>query len=111
MLEMMHEIIYCTKFDDYKRLKEIISRTKSRIESSMTGMGHTVAMLYGMSQLSASGYYSNLMRGYGFYLFIQEIEKDFDNRKEEIAGTLNQLIKLIFTKENLVVSFNANDDG
>ena len=56
-------------------------------------------------------YYSNLMRGYGFYLFIQEIEKDFDNRKEEIAGTLNQLIKLIFTKENLVVSFNANDDG
>lgn len=91
MLEMMHEIIYCTKFDDYKRLKEIISRTKSRIESSMTGMGHTVAMLYGMSQLSASGYYSNLMRGYGFYLFIRRLKKILITEKKRLQAHLTSL--------------------
>ena len=84
MLEMMHEIIYCTRFDDEKRLKEIIARTKSRLESSMTGMGHTVAMLYGMSQFSVSGYYSNLMRGYGFYKLIQKLDSEFDTKKKGI---------------------------
>ena len=111
MLEMMHEIIYCTRFDDEKRLKEIIARTKSRLESSMTGMGHTVAMLYGMSQFSVSGYYSNLMRGYGFYKLIQKLDSEFDTKKSEIINNLNRLTELIFTKQNLIISFNADDEG
>ena len=43
---MMHEIIYDTKFEDEKRLREIIARIKSRMESNMTGSGHTVADVY-----------------------------------------------------------------
>lgn len=56
---MMHEIIYETKFEDEKRLREIIARIKSRMESNMTGSGHTVAMLSAMAQFSPSSYYSD----------------------------------------------------
>lgn len=34
VLGMMEEIMYNTRFDDYKRLKEIIARIKSRLEAS-----------------------------------------------------------------------------
>ena len=64
---MMNEIIYKTKFSDYKRLKEIIAKLKSRMESTMTSAGHSTAMLAGMAQFSRNAYYSNEMRGYGFY--------------------------------------------
>ena len=110
-LDMMEEILFRTKFDDYKRLKEIIARIKSRLESSMISSGHSVAMLAGMSQFSETGYYSNMMRGYGFYQLIHELDKNFDSVKEDIAGKLEQLIKLIFKKNNLIISFTADDTG
>lgn len=111
LLDMMKEIIYTTKFDDYKRLKEIIARVKSRLETSMTNSGHTVAMLSGMAQFSPTGYYSNMMRGYGYYELIQKLDSEFETRKEDIAAKLNTLVGYIFAKENLIVSFNADDEG
>lgn len=111
VLQIVNEIIYTTKFDDYKRLKEIIARVKSRMESAMTNAGHTVAMLTGMSQFSPTAYYSNQYRGYAFYKFVNDICENFDDVKESVADNLNTLVKYIFTKDNLTVSFNADDDG
>lgn len=105
VLGMMKEIIFGTKFDDYKRLKEIIARVKSRLETSMTGAGHTVAMLSGVSQFSPTGYYSNLMRGYGYYELILKLDGNFENLKENIVQNLKKLVECIFTKDNLKVSF------
>lgn len=111
VLQMMEEILFGTRFDDYKRLKEIIARVKSRLESSMTNAGHTVAMLAGMAQFSPSGYYSDLMRGYGYYQLIQKLDSSFDSVKEEISAKLHSLVGYIFTKDCLKVSFNADDTG
>lgn len=111
VLEMMHEIIYETKFEDEKRLREIIARIKSRMESNMTGSGHTVAMLSAMAQFSPSSYYSDILRGYQYYEFIEKADRDFDSMKEMLAENLKRTAALIFTKENLTVSFTAEDDG
>lgn len=111
VLDIMHEILFCTKFSDYKRLKEIIARIKSRIESNMTGSGHTVAMLSALSQFSPVSYYSNLLRGYQYYELIQKLDSEFDTLKETICSNLEKLISLIFTKDNLVVSFTADEEG
>lgn len=111
VLNMMNEIVYKTRFTDYKRLKEIIAKLKSRIESTMMNSGHSTAMLAGMSQFSKNAYYSNLMRGYGFYELIQRLDSHFDELKEDIAEKLNMLVKFIFHKENIIVSFTADDEG
>ncbi|MCI6163688.1 MAG: insulinase family protein [Lachnospira sp.] len=108
---MMKEIMYHTKFYDYKRLKEIIARIKSRLEATMTSQGHSVALLDGMAQFSQTAYYSNIMRGYGFYKLIKELSDNFDDIKEEISDKLKKLTELIFTKDNLKVSFTADDAG
>ena len=57
VLGMMEEIMYNTRFDDYKRLKEIIARIKSRLEASLMGQGHSIAMLECCAQFSESAYY------------------------------------------------------
>ena len=111
VLDMMNEIIYKTKFSDYKRLKEIIAKLKSRMESTMTSAGHSTAMLAGMAQFSRNAYYSNEMRGYGFYELIQKLDSQFDELKEDIADKLSKLVDYIFHKENIIVSFTADDKG
>jgi len=109
--EIMKEILFKSKFTEYKRLKEIVSTVKSRLESSMTNSGHSVAMLEAMAQFSETGYYSNLMRGYKFYKLMEKLESDFDNLKEDIALKLSSLVKLIFRADNMLVSYTADEEG
>jgi len=109
--EIMNEILFQSKFTEYKRLKEIVSTVKSRLESSMTNSGHSVAMLEAMAQFSETGYYSNLMRGYRFYKLMEKLESDFDNLKEDICLKLSSLVKLIFRADNMLVSYTADEEG
>lgn len=109
--EMIHEMLFESRFTDYKRLKEIIARIKSRLETSMTSSGHMLAMLEGMAQFSETGYYTNRIRGYGYYKLIEKLYNDFETMKEEIAAKMYSLVKYIFRAENLVVSYTANDAG
>lgn len=109
--EIIKEILMETKFDDYSRLKELISRIKSRLEARLTSAGHSIAMTEASSQFSKMASYANRIRGYGFYQMIEELDRNFDNEKVQIANKLFELIRLIFRKENLVISLTADDDG
>ena len=111
VLDMMKEIMYNTKFTDYKRLKEIIARIRSRFEATMSGSGHSIAMLEGCAQFSASAYYSDMLKGYKAYQFIRELDETFDNNKENIADRLSELVRIIFNKANVIVSLTADDEG
>ena len=68
-------------------------------------------MLSAMAQFSPSSYYSDILRGYQYYEFIEKADRDFDSMKEMLAENLKRTAALIFTKENLTVSFTAEDDG
>lgn len=111
ILKMYKEIIYTTKFGDYKRLKEIIARSKSRLEGSMVSAGNTVAVMNSLSQFSKKAHYSNLMKGYAYYSFIENLSANFDELKETIVSKLNDLISYIFNKDNLIVHITADEEG
>ncbi len=111
VLDMMNEIMYNTKFDDYKRLKEIIARIRSRYEATMAGSGHSIAMLEGCAQFSASAYYTDILKGYKAYLFIRRLDETFEDSKEDIAAKLSELVELIFNRNNVIVSVTADEKG
>lgn len=111
VLDTMLEIMYTSHFDDYKRMKEILSQMKSRLQSRMTGAGHVAAMSHAMAQFSPSVYYSNLTSGIEHYRFIDDLETHFEEKKEEIATSLKKLTETIFNKENLIVSLTADEEG
>ncbi|MGN0481391.1 MAG: insulinase family protein, partial [Lachnospiraceae bacterium] len=77
-IEIIREILMETKFDDYARLKELISRIKSRLEAKLISAGHSIALTEASSQFSKSADYANRIRGYGFYQLIEELDKNFD---------------------------------
>lgn len=111
VLDMIEEIIYHTKFEDDKRLKEIIARVKSRIETTMINSGNTVAMMEAMSQFSETMYYSSVMKGYEYYKLIRELNDNFDAKKDEIRKNFKTLADLIFNKSLLKISFTSDDEG
>ncbi|MCH3966015.1 MAG: insulinase family protein [Clostridium sp.] len=100
--KLVNEIVNYSKFDEYKRIKEIIQETKSRMEMIMFDRGHVVAANRAMSYFSNMGKYDDLLNGLGFYKFICDREKNFDAEKEKISANLKKAASLIFNKNNLM---------
>lgn len=106
---LLCEIIGHTKFDDYKRLKEIIQETKSRMEMIIFDKGHIVAANHLFSYFSNIGKYEDILSGLSFYKFIAELEKDFENKDEEISNKLKEVSSVIFNKSNLLLSVTLEE--
>jgi len=106
--ELLDEILFATRFDNYKRLLEIVQETKSKLQTRAMQGGNAMASLRAYSYYSESHYLREQYSGIAFYKFIEKIEKDFDEYKEIIAANLSLLMKLIFRKENLIISYTCD---
>jgi len=109
LMEILGEILTHSKFDDEKRLKEIIQEMKSRLEMRMLQRGHTVAAKRVCSYFSPIAKYEETLMGLSFYKFIVDLESNFKDKVKEIIENLNKVSTLIFNKNNLLVSFTAED--
>lgn len=109
--DLLKEIISFTKLNDEKRLLEIIKETKSRLEMYLNSSGHSASVNRAISYFSEAGRFNEVTSGISYYRFVQGLEADFDNIKDELVASLEQLMVLIFRKENLIVSFTSDEEG
>lgn len=109
--KMIKEIILGSKLDDEKRLYEIIAQTKSRFQMVANSSGHYIAVMRGNSYFSPVSYYSDLLNGIEFYNNIEDIEKNFEEKKSVLIANLKKLVRIIFRPENLIISYTSNDEG
>lgn len=108
LFELGLEVLKQSRFDDKKRMREILLEMKSRMEMRFFDVGHVVAASRLLSYFSPVSKYNDTIRGLSFYKFITECTKDFDARAEEISTKLEQIARIIFQKPNLLVSFTAD---
>lgn len=104
---LTREILFASKIEDDKRLREIISQLKSRVQMTMNSSGHAVASMRGMSYFSESAAAIDASSGIAFYRLLEELTEDFEGRKEELKERLQQLCKKLFCKKHLLVSLTA----
>ena len=104
---MVKEIIKTSKFDDKKRLYEIVAKDKSRGQMMLSGNGMGAGIGRALSYYKKSAKYNELLSGIDQYKFIEELEADFDNRYDELKANLEKLSNIIFRKENLIYSYTS----
>ncbi|MDE7446061.1 MAG: insulinase family protein [Lachnospiraceae bacterium] len=110
-LELMKEIILTSRFDDTKRLYEIIAETKSRMQAVMSGAGHSLAAIRTLSYFSPTAAVSEQVSGIPQYRLLEELEKDFENQKDKVVQNLKELTRCIFRPENLLVDYTAKKEA
>lgn len=101
------ELTNNSKFNDKKRLKEVLDRHQANLEAQMNYNGIGVAMTRLSSYYSISGKYSELTRGLSYTKFITALTRNFDKNSDDIIKKLEEVAKIIFTKSNLEVSVTA----
>ena len=102
---MIREILKTSKLDDKKRLKEIVQEIKSRVQASLASGGHGTAVLRAFSYGSVESRFQDELGGIGYYEFIEDLDRNFDEKIEEITGRLSSLIRRIMRPENLIADY------
>lgn len=110
-IELIEEILFRTKLDDTKRLYEIICEGKSNLQGSLMRSSDAAAVIRNLSYISKIGAITEQLKGISNYKFIENLESNFEANKEDLVKQLRTLEKYVFRKDNLVVSYTANDDG
>ncbi len=105
------EIVMHSEFTDTKRLHELIAELKSQKQASMMSAGHSLAAVRALSYISKTAAVSDQISGLPYYRMLEELDSDFDNRKEELIENLNKLAVFIFKPENLMVDYTAQQEG
>ncbi|MGE5431920.1 MAG: insulinase family protein, partial [Syntrophomonadaceae bacterium] len=104
LFELAGEIINHTRYQDLDRLKDILVRYQSRLESQVKqdGMGYASRRL--ASYFTKAGSFREVTGGFEYYWLISDLAKNFDSRKKEISENLAKTAALLFTKGNLIVT-------
>lgn len=108
---LAEEIIRSTKFEDEKRLLEIMAELNSKNQAAVLSAGHSYASGRAMSYQSVSAAISEVMNGMDFNRLVEKLAYHFDEEKKTLIANLKELATCIFRKENLMVDYTATEEG
>ena len=106
---LLAEILGRSRFDDHRRLRELVREARSVWETTLLNNGHEVASGRALGYFSPVGWYTE-SRLLPFYQFLVQIEQNFDRQAEEIAERLADTARRVFTRNNCLASF-ADDEA
>lgn len=111
VFSMIREILFTSKLEDDRRLYEILARQKARLEVSLGEAGHSTAVMRSASYYSPTSNFQDKIAGIGYFRLLEDLEKNFEEKKEDLKKKLQQLIITIFRSENLLVSVTTDQKG
>lgn len=110
VFDLAREIMWNSNLDDTKRLKELITELKIQMQSKAQSSGHAISANRALSYVDSCSAYKELLDGVGFYEWTVEMEKSFDEKKDEIIENMKRVRAWLFTKENLTMSMTSSEE-
>lgn len=109
LTELIQEILTCSRFDEEKRIRDLISESRARMESSMSDAGQQIAIGRMTAMLSAQGAY-NYYGQLPLYQFIKNLDDNFEKEMPVLFKKLKDVYNRIFSTENLVINATGDYD-
>jgi Zn-dependent M16 (insulinase) family peptidase len=104
IFELGEEIIAQTIYRDPERLKTVLARHFSQVESQVKGNGYHVASRRLSAYISNQGKFYEITGGLTYYWFISDLLRNFDTNRDTIIGHLEETASLLFTRDNMEVA-------
>ncbi len=108
MADLLAEILTGSNYRDSLRLKSVLTRHFSNVDSDIKQNGLNYARLRASSYYSQSGMFNELTNGLDYYRFLTQLATRFDELYPEISRNLEECAALLFTRDNLVVAVTAS---
>ncbi len=110
-LDTVFEILATSKFEDTKRLREIISEVKAARKSRILNSGSAVAGRRARSYFSPADAYREKLDGMDYYAFLCDLTENFDERAAMLSQKLRAVTNNIFDKNKMMFGIAADEEG
>lgn len=107
-MELVDEILFTSKLDDKKRLKEIIAETRSGLKNDLVSSGHITAAGRAMSYISKIGVIKEMLEGVDYYKYLSKLDDDFDKQYEGLVEELKSVLGEVLRRGGLTVNYTAD---
>lgn len=111
VFRMIREILLTSCLEDEKRLREILSSVRGRLQSAIPAAGHQSASARALSYQSPAYEWQERTTGISYFRLVEDLEAHFREKKEQVIRDLRLLMKYLFRPENLTVSITAEKEG
>lgn len=108
---MIREIITTSKFDEDRRIREILSGKKMSMQTGIPSAGHASAILRASSYQSETAAWNEKTSGIDHFRLVESICADFEKNFASLSEKLKELTRMVFRPENLTVSLTADGTG
>lgn len=111
---ILTEILTRSNLDNEKRLGEILDETRSRARMKMEDSSHAAAVGRASSYYSATSAFNDIIGGIGYYQFLEYVSRRYSEEpqyRKELIGKLKSTARQLFTKDNILVAYTADEEG
>ena len=108
--KLIEELLVRSKLTDTNRLKEIIAEIRTSMKPDLVSRGHATTAARAMSYISLNNYVKEKAKGIDYYEFIDDLNQNFDERKQELVTRLQEVLEEILHKENLIISYTGKEN-
>lgn len=109
-MELIEEILFTSKLDDKKRLREIIAETRANLKNDLVSAGHTTAAGRAVSYVSPIGVVKELTEGIDYYKYLAKLDDDFENQYEKLVEELKTVLGEVLRRGGLTVSYTSDKE-
>lgn len=108
--DMIEEILFTSDFEDEKRMHEILSHLKARLQTRLTSAGHSTAATRAMAQFSPVSAFNDRTGGIAFYQLVEDLETHFSEKKGMLAGNMRRILECLLREDGFMVSLTSEKE-
>ena len=106
---LAEEIVLRSDFSNKQRLKDLMSRYVSRIESDMNSSAYYYVRNRAFSYFDKVSLLDERINGIDYYFFIKDLNKNFDTKIDEIIANLKKVSQLLFSSKNVTIATTCQE--
>ncbi|MCR4674834.1 MAG: insulinase family protein, partial [Lachnospiraceae bacterium] len=110
-VDLMKQMMFHSKFEDKKRMLELIQQEKAQQLVRINNSGNAAASLRATSYFSEPAKITDDISGITYYYYLKEFEEHFDERIEAFIDNCRELQKKVFRQENMIVSTTGDNNA
>ena len=108
-MDLTRQMVFLSDYTDKKRVQELLGMEKLRIQNRITQAGHIAAPLRAGSYYNEGAAITDAISGIDYYRYLCAFEENFDSEYEGFLRDVGDLMKTVFTKDDVVVSTTGDE--
>lgn len=109
--ELLKEVLLLSHLDEKKRVREIISEIKSKLQGTLMSAGHSIAAVRTLAHVSETAALQEQLSGVAFYRMIERIDRAYDEEYPKMIEALKYAISNVLSPNNMMLDYTGSREG